>query len=97
MPENPNVDPETGSEFIIENYVTMATNVSNMSIHGSSNNNNNNNNNNNRKAAVPRIPSAGLKYYDIATQLLGKAGSDLEELFIAAARVSRSCLNNQTK
>ncbi|KAL4224924.1 hypothetical protein ACF0H5_015620 [Mactra antiquata] len=70
MPENPNLDPDMGSEGYYNANVTMATN-----------------NNNNRKQGVPRVSSANnTQYYDIATQLLGKAGSDLEELFIAAAR-----------
>lgn len=73
MPENPNIDPESGSDGFYNASVTMATT--------------NNNRNNNRNQGVPRVSSAGIKYYDIATQLLGKAGSDLEELFIAAARV----------
>lgn len=76
MPENPNIDPESGSDGFYNASVTMATT--------------NNNRNNNRNQGVPRVSSAGIKYYDIATQLLGKAGSDLEELFIAAARVSVS-------
>ena len=74
MPENPNIDPEPGSNSFYNANVNMATT-------------NNNNRNNNRNQGIPRISSAGIKYYDIATQLLGKNGSDLEELFIAAARV----------
>ncbi|XP_060566033.1 serine-rich adhesin for platelets-like isoform X2 [Ruditapes philippinarum] len=72
MPENPNIDPESGSNGFYNANVTMATT--------------NNNRNNNRNQGIPRVSSAGIKYYDIATQLLGKNGSDLEELFIAAAR-----------
>ena len=53
----------------------------------SASNANNNNVARKQTQSVPRVSSATLKYYDIATQLLGKAGSDLEELFIAAARV----------
>ena len=59
-----------------------------MSTISASNANNNNNVARKQTQSVPRVSSATLKYYDIATQLLGKAGSDLEELFIAAARVS---------
>ena len=63
-----------------------------MSTISASNANNNNNVARKQTQSVPRVSSATLKYYDIATQLLGKAGSDLEELFIAAARVSSQIL-----
>ena len=79
MPENPNADPDTGSTAVYLREQTMST--------VSASNNNVNNNNRKSQQSVPRVSSATLKYYDIATQLLGKAGSDLEELFIAAARV----------
>ena len=83
MPENPNADPEAGSNPIYLREPTMST-IS------ASNANNNNNVARKQTQSVPRVSSATLKYYDIATQLLGKAGSDLEELFIAAARVSET-------
>lgn len=82
MPENPNVDPESGSPSVYLRERTMST------ISASNANNNNVTGSRKQTHSVPRVSSATLKYYDIATQLLGKAGSDLEELFIAAARVS---------
>ena len=84
MPENPNADPDVGSTGMYLREQTMAT--------VSSTNSQNNVNNRKQQQSVPRVSSATLKYYDIATQLLGKAGSDLEELFIAAARVSMLCV-----
>ena len=81
MPENPNADPDAGSTAMYLREQTMAS-ISSSNAH------NNVNNNKKQQQSVPRVSSATLKYYDIATQLLGKAGSDLEELFIAAARVS---------
>lgn len=75
MPENPNIEGDSEFDGFYGNNITMATMA--------------NSNQNSRKQTVPRVSSAGIKYYDIATQLLGKNGSDLEELFIAAARVSR--------
>ncbi|XP_052242175.1 uncharacterized protein LOC127852295 isoform X2 [Dreissena polymorpha] len=74
MPENPNVDSESALDGFYGNSITMATT------------NSNSNGIIPKKTGVPRVSSAGLKYYDIATQLLGKTGPDLEELFIAAAR-----------
>ncbi|WAR01997.1 M3K19-like protein [Mya arenaria] len=73
MPENPNVDQDIDGFY--GNNITMAT-ASNTNANAR------------RQGGqgVPRVSSAGLQYYDIATQLLGKKGSDLEELFIAAAR-----------
>ena len=84
MPENPNADPDVGSTGMYLREQTMAT--------VSSTNSQNNVNTRKQQQSVPRVSSATLKYYDIATQLLGKAGSDLEELFIAAARVSILCV-----
>ena len=84
MPENPNADPDVGSTGMYLREQTMAT--------VSSTNSQNNVNTRKQQQSVPRVSSATLKYYDIATQLLGKAGSDLEELFIAAARVSMLCV-----
>lgn len=77
MPENPNLDVDTELDGFYGSNITMATTV-------------NNNQNNRKQQGQPRVSSAGIKYYDIATQLLGKNGSDLEELFIAAARVCAS-------
>ena len=87
MPENPNADPDTGSTAVYLREQTMST------VSASNNSNNVNNNNRKSQQSVPRVSSATLKYYDIATQLLGKAGSDLEELFIAAARVGKMFSN----
>ena len=89
MPENPNADPDVGSTGMYLREQTMAT--------VSSTNSQNNVNTRKQQQSVPRVSSATLKYYDIATQLLGKAGSDLVELFIAAARVSMLCVFGSVK
>lgn len=83
MPENPNIEQDTDFDGFYGSNITMATTA--------------NNSQNRKQSAAPRVSSAGIKYYDIATQLLGKNGSDLEELFIAAARVSciSCCFKNK--
>ena len=77
MPENPNIESDSEFDGFYGSNITMATTA--------------NTNQTRKQSGVPRVSSGGVKYYDIATQLLGKNGSDLEELFIAAARVS-TCL-----
>ena len=74
MPENPNIDPDDDGFY--GSSITMATTANTGGTRSRAGG-----------QGAPRVSSAGLQYYDIATQLLGKKGSDLEELFIAAARV----------